>query len=75
MDRETSVDILALDDIEEAKGKAGQVSIAIRDGEGEGGWLIGNDEIGRMPAKLQSPKTVLREQSGYHDQAEHHREE
>ena len=49
--------------------------VAIGDRECEGGRLVGHDEIGNMPSKFQSPKTVLREQSGDHDKTEHHREE
>jgi len=49
--------------------------VSVGDRDGEGGRLIGHDEIGHMPTELQSPKAVLGEQAGDHDKTEHHREE
>jgi hypothetical protein len=75
MDTKTPVDILASDNIEQPQGKAGQVSVPVCDRKCEGGRLVGHDEVRNVPTKFQTSKTVLREQSGYHDKAEHHREE
>ena len=63
MDRETSIDILTPTTSKKRREKLGRCRLRLVT-ESVRWSLVGDDEIGNMPSKFQSPKTVLREQSG-----------